>query len=110
MSDTAGGGALATLRSRLPRIFTRPAEGSGIAEVLKAAKLAHPKLDFAIVEKAYTVASKAHLGHTRKSGDPYITHPIAVAQLLADLGIGPAGLQQHCCTTPLKTLNTPLKN
>ncbi len=92
MSDTTGGGALATLRSRLPRIFTRPAEGSGIAEVLKAAKLAHPKLDFAIVEKAYTVASKAHLGHTRKSGDPYITHPIAVAQLLADLGIGPAGL------------------
>jgi GTP pyrophosphokinase len=92
MSDTSGGGALATLRNRLPRIFTRPAEGSGIAEVLKSAKAAHPKLDFAIVEKAFTVASKAHLGHTRKSGDPYITHPIAVAQLLADLGIGPAGL------------------
>ena len=92
MSDISGGGALATLRSRLPRIFTRPAEGSGIAEVLKSAKAAHPKLDFAIVEKAFTVASKAHLGHTRKSGDPYITHPIAVAQLLADLGIGPAGL------------------
>ena len=92
MSDTAGGGTLATLRNRLPRIFTRPTEGSGIAEVLKAAKVAHPKLDFSIVEKAFTVASKAHAGHTRKSGDPYITHPVAVAQLLADLGIGPAGL------------------
>ena len=92
MSDVSSGGALATLRSRLPRIFTRPEEGSGIAAVLKSAKIAHPKLDFSIVEKAFQVASKAHEGHLRKSGDPYITHPIAVAQLLADLGIGPAGL------------------
>lgn len=92
MSDISSGGALAALRSRLPKIFTRPAEGSGIAEVLKAAKSAHPKLDFSIVERAYVVASKAHEGHNRKSGDPYITHPVAVAQLLADLGIGPAGL------------------
>ncbi|NDE69214.1 MAG: bifunctional (p)ppGpp synthetase/guanosine-3',5'-bis(diphosphate) 3'-pyrophosphohydrolase, partial [Microbacteriaceae bacterium] len=38
------------------------------------------------------VAERAHQGQTRKSGDPYITHPVAVAQLLADLGIGPAGL------------------
>ncbi|NBR77179.1 MAG: bifunctional (p)ppGpp synthetase/guanosine-3',5'-bis(diphosphate) 3'-pyrophosphohydrolase, partial [Microbacteriaceae bacterium] len=37
-------------------------------------------------------AERAHQGQTRKSGDPYITHPVAVAQLLADLGIGPAGL------------------
>ena len=92
MSDISGGGALATLRSRLPKIFTRPLEGSGIASVLKSAKSSHPKLDFAIVEKAFVIASKAHEGHMRKSGDPYITHPIAVAQLLADLGIGPAGL------------------
>jgi GTP pyrophosphokinase len=92
VSDISGGGALATLRSRLPKIFTRPLEGSGIASVLKSAKSSHPKLDFAIVEKAFVIASKAHEGHVRKSGDPYITHPIAVAQLLADLGIGPAGL------------------
>ncbi len=92
MSDISSGGALAALRSRLPKIFTRPAEGSGIAEVLKSAKSSHPKLDFSVVEKAFVVASRAHEGHLRKSGDPYITHPVAVAQLLADLGIGPAGL------------------
>jgi GTP pyrophosphokinase len=92
VSDISGGSALATLRSRLPKIFTRPFEGSGIASVLKSAKSSHPKLDFAIVEKAFVIASRAHEGHVRKSGDPYITHPIAVAQLLADLGIGPAGL------------------
>ena len=83
MSDINGGGALATLRSRLPKIFTRPIEGSGIASVLRSAKSSHPKLDFSVVEKAFVIASKAHEGHIRKSGDPYITHPIAVAQLLA---------------------------
>ncbi|MEY4418341.1 MAG: hypothetical protein RIQ88_779 [Actinomycetota bacterium] len=92
MSDISSGGALAALRNRLPRIFTRPAEGSGITEVLKTAKLSHPKLDFSIVEKAYQAAENAHQGQTRKSGDPYITHPVAVAQILAELGIGPAGL------------------
>ena len=92
MSDTSSGGALAALRNRLPRIFTRPVEGTGIADVIRSAKASHPKLDFAIVERAYQVAERAHQGQTRKSGDPYITHPVAVAQLLADLGIGPAGL------------------
>jgi len=92
MSDTSSGGALAALRNRLPRIFTRPVEGTGIADVIKSAKASHPKLDFSVVERAYQVAEKAHQGQTRKSGDPYITHPVAVAQLLADLGIGPAGL------------------
>lgn len=92
MSDTSSGGALAALRSRLPRIFTRPVEGTGIADVIRSAKVSHPKLDFSLVERAYQVAERAHQGQTRKSGDPYITHPVAVAQLLADLGIGPAGL------------------
>jgi len=92
MSDTSSGGALSALRSRLPRIFTRPVEGTGIADVIRSAKVSHPKLDFSVVERAYQVAERAHQGQTRKSGDPYITHPVAVAQLLADLGIGPAGL------------------
>jgi RelA/SpoT family (p)ppGpp synthetase len=37
------------------------------------------------VEKAYLLARSAHEGQTRSSGDPYITHPVAVAQILADL-------------------------
>ena len=92
MTDVSNSGALAALRSRLPRIFTRPTEGLGISDVIKTAKISHPKADFAIVEKAHLIAERAHTGQTRKSGDPYITHPIAVAQILADLGIGPAGL------------------
>lgn len=39
-----------------------------------------------LIERAYTVAAYWHRGQTRRSGDPYITHPIAVATILAELG------------------------
>ena len=47
----------------------------------------HPKADLAMIERAYAVAEKAHRGQMRKSGDPYITHPVAVATILAELGM-----------------------
>src|SRR6185503_709516 len=47
----------------------------------------HPKADLKLVQRAYEVAEKAHNGQFRKSGDPYITHPLAVATILADLGM-----------------------
>ncbi len=47
----------------------------------------HPKADLKLVQRAYEVAEKAHTGQFRKSGDPYITHPLAVATILADLGM-----------------------
>jgi GTP pyrophosphokinase len=40
------------------------------------------------VERAYQVAKTAHAGQLRKSGEPYITHPLAVAEILVELGIG----------------------
>ncbi|MCL2788019.1 MAG: bifunctional (p)ppGpp synthetase/guanosine-3',5'-bis(diphosphate) 3'-pyrophosphohydrolase [Micrococcales bacterium] len=55
--------------------------------VLKALKARHPKSDPAIVEKAYRVAERVHEGQVRKSGEPYITHPVAVATILAELGM-----------------------
>ena len=39
------------------------------------------------VRKAYLIGARAHAGQTRKSGEPYITHPVAVAGILADLGM-----------------------
>jgi GTP pyrophosphokinase len=48
----------------------------------------HPKADVSIIEKSFSAAEKAHATQLRKSGEPYITHPLAVAQILADLGIG----------------------
>ena len=47
----------------------------------------HPKASTALIEAAYTLAADAHEGQFRKSGDPYITHPLAVATIVADLGL-----------------------
>jgi len=46
--------------------------------------------DVSIVERAFTAAESAHRGQLRKSGDPYITHPVAVAEILVDFGLDPA--------------------
>lgn len=48
-------------------------------------KAYNPSCDFALLEKAYEVASDAHKGQLRESGEPYIIHPIEVAHILADL-------------------------
>src|ERR1051325_6074685 len=47
----------------------------------------HPKADIRLLQKAYDTAARWHEGQYRKSGDPYITHPLAVATILANLGM-----------------------
>lgn len=47
----------------------------------------HPGFSNSDLERAFTAAEKAHSGQLRKSGEPYITHPVAVAQILIDLGM-----------------------
>lgn len=53
--------------------------------LLEKIKKYNPQADLDIVNRAFEFASKAHAGHKRLSGDPYITHPLAVATILADL-------------------------
>ncbi len=48
---------------------------------------AHPKVDVRLLQRGYDVAEERHRGQLRKSGDPYITHPLAVATILAELGM-----------------------
>jgi GTP pyrophosphokinase len=57
--------------------------------LIRTVRKNHPKTDTGLIERAYKVAEKSHEGQTRHSGEPYITHPLAVSQILADLGIGP---------------------
>ena len=45
----------------------------------------HPNTDISMIEKAYQIASSAHEGQKRKSGEPYIIHPLCVGLILADL-------------------------
>ncbi|MGD8188868.1 RelA/SpoT family protein [Brevibacillus ginsengisoli] len=58
---------------------------TGVDEVIKKASTYMPPEDVAIVERAYQLAMKAHEGQVRKSGVPYIMHPIAVAGILVNL-------------------------
>ncbi len=52
----------------------------------------HKKKDIELVEEAYKIAKDKHVDQMRKSGDPYITHPVAVAKILSELRVGPATL------------------
>lgn len=81
------------MRARLarfggPRHHVNPA----LEPLLHTVKATHPKADLGLIERAYTVAEKAHTGQMRKSGDPYITHPLAVTTILAELGMTPVTL------------------
>jgi guanosine-3',5'-bis(diphosphate) 3'-pyrophosphohydrolase len=87
-SSTEPAGGTASLRTLLPRLFSRSQPAGAVDRLVKTVRMHHPKADLVIIERAYSVAEKAHRGQLRKSGEPYITHPVAVAQILADLGIG----------------------
>lgn len=63
--------------------FTDPAEL--YRELIKSVRKYHPSTDISMIEKAYRIASEAHKGQLRKSGEPYIIHPLCVAIILADL-------------------------
>jgi GTP pyrophosphokinase len=60
---------------------------SPVAGLIRAHKAIHSDADAAILQRAYDVAERMHEGQFRKSGDAYITHPLAVARIVADLGM-----------------------
>ena len=63
-----------------------------IEPVLLALKEHHPSANLDALELAFEVAKNAHAGQLRKSGDAYITHPVAVAEILAKLGLNSEAL------------------
>ncbi|MET8843171.1 RelA/SpoT family protein [Streptomyces rubiginosohelvolus] len=64
-------------RDRLP---------DAISHVAEAHRAHHPDADLTILRRAYVLAESSHRGQMRKSGEPYITHPLAVTLILAELG------------------------
>ncbi|HVM34399.1 MAG TPA: bifunctional (p)ppGpp synthetase/guanosine-3',5'-bis(diphosphate) 3'-pyrophosphohydrolase, partial [Actinomycetota bacterium] len=58
--------------------------------VLREFRARWPKGDVKLVEQAFAIADAAHAGQTRKSGDPFITHPLGVAAILSTLGMDEA--------------------
>jgi GTP pyrophosphokinase len=78
------------VRARLARRITaqRAAPVKQVLEPLAAVhRELHPKADLGLLQFAYDVAEEKHRNQRRKSGDPYITHPLAVATILAELGM-----------------------
>lgn len=93
MTETASStGQTSSLRRLVPRIFSRAARRDDVDKLVRTVRTHHPRGDLAVIERAYTVADRAHSGQKRQSGEPYITHPLAVAQILADLGLGPRAI------------------
>lgn len=82
------------VRSALIRFSARGAHtiAPAIEPLIATVRVGYPKADTTVIERAYAIAERAHRGQQRKSGDPYITHPVAVATILAELGMPPATL------------------
>lgn len=59
-----------------------------IEPIVQAHRVHHPQADLALLGRAYRTAETSHRGQTRKSGEPFITHPLAVTMILAQLGAG----------------------
>jgi RelA/SpoT family (p)ppGpp synthetase len=84
--------ALRFWRSDAPARAPQPAVVS-FAQLTERLRRYLSSADIARVKEAFKVSDAAHLGQYRKSGEPYITHPIAVAEVLADWKLDAAAIQ-----------------
>lgn len=75
------------MRQRLARLGSVRPRSAVLDPLFSIVKANHPKADLELIERAYRTAEHYHAGQMRKSGDPYITHPLAVATILAELGM-----------------------
>jgi len=69
-------------------------------ELLTRVSAYQPSADLELIKRAYAFAEQAHQGQLRKSGDPYLIHPLTVAQIIAELRLDVAcicaGLLHDC--------------
>lgn len=93
----ARSGSSNRVRARLARLGVQRANPYNpvLEPLLRIVRSNDPKIENSTlrqIERAYQVAERWHRGQKRKSGDPYITHPLAVTTILAELGMDPATL------------------
>ncbi len=77
--------APAAVVHRISRTGEASAPAATLADVISEARLHRPAVNVGLIERAYELANAAHEGQLRASGEPYITHPVAVARELATL-------------------------
>ncbi len=61
-------------------------------EIQDLVKFHYPDADIGLIQSAYVFSAKAHKGHTRRSGEPYLVHPVAVAKILAKMKLDEASI------------------
>jgi guanosine-3',5'-bis(diphosphate) 3'-pyrophosphohydrolase len=80
------------MRQRIARFGSSRPQTPALDPLFRIIRDNHPKADLGLVERAYRKAERLHNGQTRKSGDAFITHPLAVTTILAELGMTEATL------------------
>ncbi|WP_320067133.1 RelA/SpoT family protein [Micromonospora sp. RTGN7] len=92
--SAALGGALPTQPGEQPRarrlrsLLSWPStESDPVTQLVRTHRSIHASTEPSMLRRAYTIAENMHRGQFRKSGEPYITHPLAVAQICAELGM-----------------------
>ncbi len=75
------------MRQRIARFGSSRPQTPALDPLFRIIRANHPKADLGLVERAYRRAERLHEGQTRKSGDAFITHPLAVTTILAELGM-----------------------
>src|SRR5919109_4825481 len=75
------------LLARLPFVSSDRKSPQSVDELLRKVRSYNPKADVREVQRAYEFADESHRGQLRKSGEPFIEHPLGVAHILADLGM-----------------------
>jgi guanosine-3',5'-bis(diphosphate) 3'-pyrophosphohydrolase len=77
--------------------------------LLRTLRQFHPKANRQVVERAYVMAAHLHHAQVRRSGEPYITHPLAVATILAELGMTPTTLAAALLHDTVEDTDYPLE-
>ncbi|HEV2088457.1 MAG TPA: RelA/SpoT family protein [Cryptosporangiaceae bacterium] len=95
--DTGSSRVLRALRGWTTSSTTVPGvrrtrEPDPLATLLRRHRAIHPRADLEALRRAYGIADEVHQGQRRKSGEPYITHPLAVAEICAGLGMDSVAL------------------
>ncbi|MGH2730044.1 MAG: RelA/SpoT family protein [Actinomycetota bacterium] len=75
------------MKAVLKKVRTPRVAIPALDALLKEMRSRRPKADTKLIERAFELADRAHEGQLRKSGDPFITHPLGVATVLAQLGL-----------------------
>ncbi|HRE02883.1 MAG TPA: HD domain-containing protein, partial [Ilumatobacteraceae bacterium] len=83
---------MATVHRVLPWRRQQHVTHDELAPVLSAYRRRHPKAPTALISKAFATANEAHRHQVRSSGESYINHPLAVARIVADLGLDETSL------------------